>query len=186
MTRGRPAAGRPRARRHPGWWFWGPFAFGLLFVAGAVGFLAGASQVDAGSGGLALTGVIWLVSGLASIGVALYARHDIRTPDEAPRLEGVPTPEHQRRLRATGNRGSATIRSYRFLGRHFDGGTLVELGLSLVTGTVTREVVDRRLVPVERARELAVGATVPIFCALGDPGDFVVDWSGLRPVPATS
>jgi hypothetical protein len=186
MTRGRPGAGRPRARRRAGWWFWGPFGFGLFFVVGAAAFLAGASRIGAGSGGLALTGVIWLVIGLASIGVALYARHDIGTPDEAPRLEGVPTPEHERRLRATGTRGSATIRSYRFLGRHFDGGTLVELELSVAAGPVTREVADLRLVPVERARDLGVGATVPIFCSLGDPGDFVVDWSGLRPVPATS
>jgi len=185
MTRGRSAAGRPRARR-AGWWFWGPFLFGLFFLAGAVAFLAGASWVDAGSGGLALTGLIWLVIGLAAVAVALYARHDIRTPDETPRLEGVATPEEERHLRATGTRGTATIRSYRFLGRHFEGGTLVELGLSLAAGPVTRDVVDCRLVPVDRARDLSVGATVPVLLALGDPGDFAVDWSGLRSLPATS
>jgi hypothetical protein len=169
--------------RRPGWWFWGPFLFGLFFAAGGVVFLAGASRAGAGSGGLNLTGVIWLVIGVVGLGVAAYARHDIRSPDEPPRVAGRPEPEEERRLRATGVPGRATISSFKYLGRHLDGETLVELGLSVVVGGAAHDTVDRLFVPVPVARRLAVGATVPVTVAPGDPDRFAVDWSGLGATP---
>jgi len=185
----RPVSGRPPARRNarpvrdgrPGWWFWGPFVFGSSFTVGAVLFFAGSSVVGAASGGLALTGGIWLVIGLGSLAVAWYARRDIRSADDAPpRISGVPTEEEDRRVRATGAPGHATIRSFKYLGRHLDGATLVELGLAVSSRGTVRDVVDRSLVPVPVARRLAVGATVPVTVALDDPDRLALDWTGLR------
>jgi hypothetical protein len=155
--------------------------FGLCFTVGAVAFFAGSSVVGAGSGGLALTGGIWLAIGLGSLAVAGYARHDIRSADdEAPRISGVPTEEEVRRVRATGTPGQATIRSFKYLGRHLGGATLVELGLAVSSAGQVRDAVDRTLVPVPVARQLAVGATVPVTVALDDPDRLAFDWTGLR------
>jgi hypothetical protein len=197
VMRGRSGSGRPRTRdrrpgqtrqRRPGWWFWGPFVFGLAFTVGGVLFLfgsvwAGASPVGAASSGLLLTGVIWLVIGVGALAVAWYARRDIRSADEPARLSGIATPEEQRRIRATGVRGRATIRSFKYLGRHVDGATLVELGLEVNAGGPARDLVERALVPVPVARRLAVGATVPVTMALQDPDELdgtglALDWTG--------
>jgi hypothetical protein len=144
-------------------------------------FFAGSSVVGAASGGLALTGGIWLLIGLGALAVAWYARRDIRSADDAPpRISGVPTEEEDRRVRATGAPGQATIRSFKYLGRHLDGATLVELGLAVSSRGTVRDVVDRSLVPVPVARRLAVGATVPVTVALDDPDRLALDWTGLR------
>jgi hypothetical protein len=189
-VRGRSDTNRPRtraqspSRRRPGWWFWGPFVFGAFFTVGGVLFLVGSSMVGPGSGGLSLTGVIWLVIGIGALAVAAYARRDIRSPDEPARLSGIATPEEDRRIRATGVPGRATVRSFKYLGQHLDGATLVELGLEVAAGGPAREVVERALVPVPVARRLAVGAVVPVTVALQDPDEldgtgFAFDWTGL-------
>ena len=142
----------------------------MCFTVGSVAFFAGSSQVGAGSGGLTLTGIIWLVIGLGALAVAAYAWRDIHSPDEPDHVSGVATPEEERRLRATGTPGQATIQSFKYLGRHLDGATLVELGLAVSAGGDVRDVVDRSLVPVPVARRLAVGATVPVTVAARRPG----------------
>ena len=98
-------------------------------------------------------------------------------------LAGRPEPEAGAPAPATGVPGRATISSFKYVGRQLEGETLVELGLSVVVRGAADETVDRLFVPVPVARRLAVGATVPVTVAPGDPDRFAVDWSGLGATP---
>ena len=87
VSRGRPVAGRPR--RRAGWWFWGPFIWGLFFFIPGIGLLIGAGIVGGSSqGGLGGTGILFTVMGAGGLGVAWYAARDIHSEDPPPPLPG--------------------------------------------------------------------------------------------------
>ena len=166
--------------RRPGWWFWGPFLFGLCFAAGGVVFLVGATRAG------------------RRFGRAEPHRRDLaRHRRGRSRRRGLCPSRHPiaRRGAARGRDGRSPRRSAgsgrpgcRAGPRSARSSTWAATstarrssssGCRWSSGAPPHDTVDRLFVPVPVARRLAVGATVPVSVAPGDPDRFAVDWSGL-------
>jgi len=184
-TSGRPRNTTPRNTR-AGWWFWGPFIFGAFFVVFGILFFAGAAVVPAGSGGLAGTGITFVVMGVASLAVAWWAWRDIHSDDGPPEVPGETPESLEAQLLVTGISGQATIKGLKYLaGTSYQGATLVELTLDITTakgGNVPLTTQSR--IPLEVAERAGVGATVPVLISATDPSKLVIQWTGLLPAPS--
>jgi hypothetical protein len=180
VSRGRPVPGRPR--RRAGWWFWGPFLWGLFFLIPGIGLLVGA-QIVGGSarGGLDVTGILFTVMGAGGLGVAWYAYRDIHEEDPAPPLPGTHGAAAEEELKKNGVRGSATVNDFMFVaGSTADGSTLVQLTLEVTTvamGTVP--LTTKARVPVWLSDRLTKGSTVPVVMSPTNPGNMDFEWEGL-------
>jgi hypothetical protein len=179
------AASSPRAntrKTRAGWWFWGPFLFGLFFTVGGIAGLAGAAAVPAAASGLGTAGAVWLFMGLGSLGVAWWVWRDIHSDDEPSPTEVASdeSADLDAQLRVTGVPGTAKIKGYKYLaGSSFGGSALVELDLELTTtlgGSVPIEHQTR--VPLAFTDKLAVGASVPVIVSSTDPSKMIIEWTG--------
>jgi hypothetical protein len=182
----RPRNTTPRNTR-AGWWFWGPFIFGMGFFVFGILFLAGAAVVPAGSGGLAFTAITFLVIGVASLAVAAWAWRDIHSDDGPPEIPGTSPQDLEAELRITGISGQATINGVKYLaGTSYQGSTLVELQLDVTTvkgGNVP--ITTQSRVPLPVAERVGVGATVPVIISSTDPSKLIIEWTELLPAPST-
>src|ERR1700674_4786157 len=97
--------------KRAGWWLWYPFLFGAFFVVGGLGFFGGASILPAASGGLALTGAIWLVIGGLSLAAAWWAWRDIHSDDAPPEAPVATAAAIDAELRITGVQGNAVVKA---------------------------------------------------------------------------
>lgn len=184
--RPRPATGKTRA----GWWFWGPFVFGMGFLVFGVLLLLGAAVVPAGSAGLGSSGIVFVLMGGASLAVAWWAWRDIHSDDNAapPEVPGATTAALDAELRVTGISGQATITGVKYLaGTSYQGSTLAEFTLDITTvkgGSIP--ITTEARFPLAVADRVAVGATVPVIISSTDPSKLVIEWTGLLPAPSTS
>jgi hypothetical protein len=175
----------PRAKR-AGWWFWYPFLFGAFFVIGALGFFGGATILPVASGGLALTGVIWLVIGVLSLAAAWWAWRDIHADDAPPETPVDIAAKLDAELRITGVQGSAVVKTVTFVsGSSVGGSTQVKLDLDVTTtlgGTLS--LVQQARVPLTIVDRLTAGSTVPVIVSSTDPSRMIIEWTGLVPPSA--
>ena len=180
-TRGKPVS---QSRRTPraGWWFWGPFLWGLFFFVPGIGMLVfGAFASEADGGGILPTGVVFTILGVLGLGAALYAYRDIHRVDPQAAPAGTPSAAAVEDLRAHGVRGHATIQRFTYVaGSTSDGATLVELHLDVTTvAGGARSVVTRSRVPVWVTERLVTGASVPVTVSSTNPGNLSFEWEGL-------
>jgi hypothetical protein len=174
-------------KKRAGWWFWYPFLFGAFFVVGGLGFFGGASILPAASGGLALTGAIWMVIGGLSLAAAWWAWRDIHSDDTPPETPVDTAARLDAELRITGVQGNAVVKTVTFVsGSSVGGSTQVKLDLEVTTtlgGTLS--LVQQARVPLTIVDRLTAGSTVPVIVSSTDPSKMIIEWTGLVPPSAS-
>jgi len=179
------------SKKRAGWWFWYPFLFGAFFVVGGLGFFGGASVLPAASGGLALTGAIWLVIGGLSLAAAWWAWRDVHSDDAPSDVPVDLSSKLDAELRITGVQGTAVVKTVTFVsGTSVGSSTQVKLDLDVTTtvgGAVS--LVQQARVPLTSVDRLTAGSTVPVIVSSTDPSRMIIEWTGLvppgSPAPAT-
>jgi len=171
--------------RKPGWWFWYPLLFGLMFVGLGVVFVVIGALIPAGSAGLYVAATVFFVTAAGSIAVAVWARRDIAGSDddekEAAR-RGAVTKANASELREDGMAGKATIERFVYLGDTNGDRTLVELQLQVTGGLGGfRTVIHKEYVPLGLTDRLKAGVTLPVICDAADPNKLAIDWEAFAP-----
>jgi hypothetical protein len=176
--------GRGRSKR-AGWWFWFPFAFGVMFLVMGIGFVVGATAVPAGQEGLGSSAIVFFIVGLCTLAVAWWAWRDIHSEDEPRPVPGQVRADVEAELRTTGVAATATINGFSYVaGSTYADATLVELELDVYTVKGGHlPLVTQSRVPLSLANTLAKGATVPMTLSSTDPSKHVIEWTGLLPAP---
>lgn len=178
----------------PGGWFWWPLIFGLFFLVLGGGFLVhglttsstshdvtsgvgpnGPYTSDNSPGAFLGVGGLFVLMGLAGLGVAWYVRRDITSDAKPTHVEAD--------LRATGVPGQATVKTVSYVAGSTNTAertTLLDLDLAVATsqtGSTTAHIQSRA--PLETAKHVQVGTNLSVFVNPADPNNVKVDWAAL-------